>query len=70
MLDSDLAAIYGVTTAQLNQALRRNLERFRHRAGFAIGAVAPGAIRLTQVPESTRSGALAPEAGLSGSGLG
>ena len=28
MLDSDLAAIYGVATAQLNQALRRNRERF------------------------------------------
>src|SRR5437879_7464206 len=27
-LDPDLAAIYGVTTAQLNQSLRRNRERF------------------------------------------
>jgi hypothetical protein len=28
MLDSDLAALYGVTTGALNQAVRRNLERF------------------------------------------
>jgi phage regulator Rha-like protein len=28
MLDSDLAALYGVTTGALNQAVRRNKERF------------------------------------------
>lgn len=28
MLDSDLARIYGVTTKQLNQAVKRNLSRF------------------------------------------
>ncbi len=28
MLDSDLARIYGVTTARLNQQVRRNLDRF------------------------------------------
>ncbi|MFN0141744.1 MAG: ORF6N domain-containing protein, partial [Pyrinomonadaceae bacterium] len=28
MLDSDMAAIYGVTTARLNQQVRRNAERF------------------------------------------
>ena len=28
MLDSDLAEIYGVTTARLNQQVRRNLDRF------------------------------------------
>jgi len=28
LLDSDLAALYGVTTARLNQQVRRNLERF------------------------------------------
>ncbi len=28
MLDSDLAALYGVTTGALNQAVRRNPERF------------------------------------------
>ena len=28
MLDSDLARLYGVTTAQLNQAIKRNADRF------------------------------------------
>ncbi len=28
MLDRDLAELYGVTTAALNQAVRRNLDRF------------------------------------------
>ena len=28
MLDSDLARLYGVTTSALNQAVKRNLERF------------------------------------------
>lgn len=34
MLDSDLAAVYGVSTSQLNQALKRNLDRFP--GGFAF----------------------------------
>ena len=29
LLDADLAAIYGVTTAALNQAVKRNEVRFR-----------------------------------------
>ena len=36
MLDSDLARIYGVTTGQLNQALKRNLERFPTDFAFQI----------------------------------
>jgi hypothetical protein len=28
MLDRDLAALYGVTTGNLNEAVQRNLERF------------------------------------------
>jgi hypothetical protein len=28
MLDSDLAALYGVTTKRLNEQVRRNLKRF------------------------------------------
>jgi hypothetical protein len=34
MLDSDLAAVYGVSTSQLNQALKRNSDRFPE--GFAF----------------------------------
>jgi len=36
MLDSALAGIYGVTTAQLNQALRRNRQRFPLDFAFKI----------------------------------
>ena len=36
MLDSDLARIYGVTTGQLNQALKRNPERFPVDFAFQI----------------------------------
>ena len=28
MIDSDLAELYGVTTSNLNKAVKRNLERF------------------------------------------
>ena len=36
MLDSDLARIYGVTTGQLNQALKRNLKRFPADFAFQL----------------------------------
>jgi hypothetical protein len=36
MLDSDLAKIYGVTTKQLNQQFRRNLERFPSDFAFDL----------------------------------
>ncbi|KAF0171307.1 MAG: hypothetical protein FD161_4340 [Limisphaerales bacterium] len=36
MLDSDLAALYGVTTGQLNQALKRNLDRFPADFAFQL----------------------------------
>jgi len=38
MLDSDLAAIYGVTTKRLNQQLRRNETRFPHDFAFQLTA--------------------------------
>lgn len=37
MLDSDLAALYGVSTGQLNQALKRNRERFPADFAFQLG---------------------------------
>src|SRR5689334_16993631 len=36
MLDSDLAQIYCVTTGQLNQALKRNFDRFPDDFAFHI----------------------------------
>src|SRR5438270_1959363 len=38
MLDSDLAAIYGVTTKRLNQQVRRNETRFPHDFAFQLTA--------------------------------
>jgi hypothetical protein len=36
MLDADLAALYGVTTSALNQAVRRNVERFPEDFAFQL----------------------------------
>lgn len=36
MLDSDLAKIYGVTTGQLNQAVKRNAARFKNGFAFQV----------------------------------
>jgi hypothetical protein len=36
MLDSDLARLYGVTTAALNQAVQRNAERFPADFAFRL----------------------------------
>ena len=38
MLDSDLARIYGVATKQLNQQVRRNLNRFPNDFAFQLTA--------------------------------
>ncbi|HEX7469488.1 MAG TPA: ORF6N domain-containing protein [Verrucomicrobiae bacterium] len=38
MLDSDLARIYGVTTGQLNQAVKRNAGRFQSDFAFQLAA--------------------------------
>jgi hypothetical protein len=37
MLDSDLAAIYGVSTRQLNQQLKRNMNHFPEDFAFQLG---------------------------------
>jgi hypothetical protein len=36
MLDSDLAEIYGVTTARLNEQVKRNIDRFPHDFMFQL----------------------------------
>jgi len=38
MLDSDLAAVYGVTTKRLNEQLRRNRSRFPSDFAFQLTA--------------------------------
>ena len=36
VLDSDLAAVYGVTTTAFNQAIKRNLDRFPADFSFVL----------------------------------
>jgi hypothetical protein len=36
MLDSDLAALYGVTTRRLNEQVRRNIRRFPSEFAFSV----------------------------------
>ena len=36
LLDADLAALYGVTTGALNQAVKRNLDRFPSDFAFRL----------------------------------
>ena len=36
LLDRDLAALYGVTTGALNQAVKRNMNRFPERFMFQL----------------------------------
>ena len=38
MIDRDLAALYGVTTGNLNKAVSRNLERFPGHFMFQLSA--------------------------------
>ena len=39
MLDFDLAALYQVTTSALNQAVKRNIERFPEEFMFRISEI-------------------------------
>jgi hypothetical protein len=56
MLDSDLAAIYGVSTKQLNQQLRRNRVRFPSDFAFQLNADEFGALRSQIVTSNGRGG--------------
>ena len=46
LLDAELAALYGVTTARLNQQVRRNLERFPEDFMFPLTAAENAALML------------------------
>src|SRR6266566_8971039 len=56
MLDSDLAAIYGVTTKQLNQQMRRNLGRFPADFAFQLTTKEFAALRSQIVTSNARGG--------------
>jgi len=46
MLDSDLAALYGVTTSNLNKAVKRNAERFPYDFMFRLTPVEYQSLRF------------------------
>lgn len=45
LLDSDLAALYGVTTKRLNEQVRRNIERFPEDFMFQLNVIEAAALR-------------------------
>ncbi|MBI3042745.1 MAG: ORF6N domain-containing protein [Betaproteobacteria bacterium] len=45
MLDADLADIYGVTTKALNQAVKRNMDRFPGDFAFQLNASEAASLR-------------------------
>lgn len=53
LLDSDLAALYGVTTKRFNEQVRRNLERFPADFMFQITAAELNGLR-SQIGEGLR----------------
>lgn len=56
MLDADLARVYGVTTKQLNQALKRNPERFPALYAFQLVSQELAALRSQIVTAKTGRG--------------
>lgn len=56
LLDSDLAAIYGVTTGALNQAVRRNAARFPEDFRFQLDREESGNLKSQSVTSSTGHG--------------
>ncbi len=59
MLDRDLAALYGVPTKALKQAVKRNLARFPEDFAFVLSAEEAEALR-SQIVTSKRGGARYP----------
>ena len=56
MLDRDLAALYGVTTFNLNKAVKRNTDRFPEDFMFQLTAEEAGTLRF-QIGMSKGKGA-------------
>jgi hypothetical protein len=56
MLDSDLAKIFGVTTKQLNQAVKRNLTRFPEDFMFQVTEIERESLRSQSVTSNVGRG--------------
>ena len=52
LLDADLARLYGVETRALNQAVKRNLDRFPEEFAFTLGR--DEILRISQTVTSLR----------------
>jgi hypothetical protein len=60
ILDADLAALYGVPTRALNQALKRNAQRFPETFAFQVTAAEWEAMRSQNVTASKRNARFLP----------
>lgn len=56
ILDSDLAALFGVTTKRLNQQIRRNLNRFPDDFAFALTPEEAESLRTQLAISNSRHG--------------
>ena len=56
ILDSDLARVYGVTTKALNQAVKRNKERFPAEFVFLVDHQGVTCLKASNLPETTPVG--------------
>jgi hypothetical protein len=56
LLDAELAAFYGVSTARLNQQIRRNLERFPGDFMFQLSTAEYAALMLQNATSKTGRG--------------
>ncbi len=56
LLDSDLAPLYGVTTKQLNQAVKRNISRFPKDFAFQLASREAGSLRSQFVTSNAGRG--------------
>jgi len=56
LLDAELAALYGVSTARLNQQIRRNLERFPGDFMFQLSTAEYAALMLQNATSKTGRG--------------
>jgi hypothetical protein len=54
MLDADLAALYGVATKALNQAVKRNISRFPKDFAFRLNMTEARALWKLRLPDSTQ----------------
>ena len=62
ILDSDLAAIYGVPTKRLNEQVRRNIERFPQDFCFRLSSREANSIRSQIATASGRDRAIRSQA--------